>query len=112
MINVDGGSTVYDRSPWHATFPVLQSPRPNEFVISVDDRIFNESISREDFSPIILARKAPMVPVQAKGGAYILYSSATPAMYWSGNVEIYSVFSDLARAQAFVRTHRFFMQQN
>lgn len=107
----NGSSTYSDASPWHATYPFLISPNNGEYEISVDDRIYSDGARFDGLDTLTVARNQPMVPVQTPSGAYIVLSRKKPALLWSGYLEYYSVFADLEKAEAFIRTHRFVVEQ-
>lgn len=107
----DGTSSYYDSSPWHATYPFLMARNKGEYQLSVDDRIYAEGVRFDGLDTLNTARNQPMVPVQTSGGAYIVLSSRKPAPLWSGYLEYYCVFADRERADEFIRTHRFVVEQ-
>jgi hypothetical protein len=107
----DGTSSYYDSSPWHATYPLLMARNKGEYQLSVDDRIYAEGVHFDGLDTLNSARNQPMVPVQTSGGAYIVLSSKKPAPLWSGYLEYYCVFADREKADEFVRTHRFVVEQ-
>jgi hypothetical protein len=107
----DGTSTISDSSPWHPNYPLLMSRTKGQYELSVDDRIYPSGVHFEGLDTLKTARHQPMVPVQTPGGAYIVLSRKRAAPLWTGYIEYYFVFADREKADLFVSTNRFVVEQ-